>query len=175
LREFSAEAPPVGIYTGGRLCQLLSIPYFDSTDKKHSPFVQIINLSNRAYVSAVESVGEPSKMRRLPALLGLCLVDSQVAALIEAYPALPPRNPVPKVTRHLDETMLPELLGEFDISMKSTAWKLVRAYVSTERFKKAAKFMMFGDNNPWNERGNTLEQAIFWPDDASLRGEHVVP
>ena len=137
--------------------------------------MDIVGLSNQAYRAALAATAPVSPPGRLPALLGLCLMDSQVVDLIRDFPNLPNNQPTPRVTRFLDKTMLPEILDEFAIQIDSPAWNLVRSYVKQTEFRRAAFLLMEGKDNPWNEDGNTIEQMIFWAQDATLKGEHVVP
>jgi hypothetical protein len=164
--KWGNAAPPVGIYTAGRFCQLVKIPQFSSTIAG-SAFKDIIASANKAYTTAVGGGAATTT----PAILGLCLMDAQVASLIANYDNL----------QQPQKDQATEILGEFGItagSARDRNWVIAKAFVyQNNDFNAAVTNLMgaTGDLNPWAQQGNTLEQVIFWPNDGTLKGEHAVP
>jgi hypothetical protein len=75
-------------------------------------------------------------------------------------------------------TELEGILEQFGVPIDDTnnEWKIVKKFVKDNAdFDSAVDFLMGGDRNPWDEKGSTLEQAIFWGDDDSEKGEHAIP
>lgn len=151
-------APPIGIYTAGRFCQLVSIPQFQS---KVDPttFADIMNSANSAYLAATKP--GPSKNPAFPAVLGMCLMDSLVSEAIRKHGDTPGN----------DE--LTEILGEFGVIIGSSDWTILKTFVNDQGFKDAVGLLMggTGDQDPWADAGTTLEQMMFWPG----KSEYAIP
>jgi len=155
--------PPIGIYSAGRFCQLMNIPFFQSTET-NSTFRNIIRLTHQAFTEASAAAPAPA-LATLPAALGMCLLDGQISGGIRKLPK----------PGSISVKALEQILGEFHIDLSGPHGRLLKLFVKDPQFKSAVNFLMAGDENPWDRTGNTLEQAVFWIDDGSLRGEHVVP
>jgi len=164
IKGLSWSAPPIGIYTAGRFSQLVKISLFQS-DKPDSTFADIINSAHKAYVTALAS-GAASSLPTFPAILGMCLMDGKIVDRIQKWPNL----------SQSDLVELAEILQEFGLTIGDRSWDIARAFVKDNAdFKAAVFYLMAGNMNPWFEKGNTLEQMLFWPDDTSGKGEHAIP
>jgi hypothetical protein len=153
LRKISSSAPPVGMYCAGRFCQLINIPRFQSTNDKSS-LHHIIDHFHTAYLYALNG-GQPSTLPAFPALVGLCPCDGNVVNAMQQYPGGDPGSRA--------EVM--EILGEFGIRQFDDGnrdWYIIRRFVNSPDFSIGTTLFMGGDNNPWFETGNTLEQSMFW-------------
>jgi hypothetical protein len=155
VKGYSASAPPIGIYTAGRFCQLVLIPYFASAQQDDSSFEDIIDLAHQAYVKAV-GAGKESQLATFPAFLGLCLMDGR---LVQDFAA-----PTPKLI---------EILAEFGMKPDATTleWQIATAFVKAPEFGDATQLLMLADNDPWQGGGSTLEQAYFWDG----KSEYAIP
>jgi hypothetical protein len=149
---YKDNAPPIGLYTAGRMCQLYMIPQFRRGDVT-STFQGILNYANGGYQHMVTAFGA-SSLPKFPALLGLCLMDEQFADAITGYPG-------GDQTRQAE--ML-EILTEFGISSPSGPdWNRIKAFVGTQGFADAeSRFMGKDEEDPWAKTGSTFEQMIFW-------------
>jgi len=144
-------APPIGIYTGGRFCQLMTIRKFDSGDPQ-STFARIIQRANTAYGKGVAAVSNPQSVM-FPAFLGLLMMDQK---FVVAFDGLPAAQVDPAVK---------EIFGEFGIKVVdgNPDFELAKAIVKTQEFKDSVADLMGPNNlNPWSDGGTTLEQALFW-------------
>lgn len=145
------SAPPIGIYTAGRFCQLKQIPVFRESNPQ-SKLKDILDSCNGAYQEAIRAVG-PSKLPKLPALLGLCLLDGNFVAAIIKHPS----GPQPA------QDQMVGIAAEFGVAPGTSDWKFVLAFVTSQQFRGATDlFMARDDKNPWAKTGGTLEQAMFW-------------
>ncbi len=163
VRQVSGSAaPPIGLYCAGRFCQLIKIKKFRSTNQQ-SALGDILNSAQKAYVSAIG--GKPSNLPTLPAFLGLCMLDGQLADAIRTWPNGPQKQPLDA------QSQMIEIAGEFGIVTGTKDWNIVVRFVNSSDFQTAVDLFMNGDNNPWAESGTTLEQAMFWPD----MSEYAIP
>ncbi len=155
VKAYSPSAPPIGVYTAGRMCQLVLIDHFSNASPKDTAFKNIIALAHSGYTGAV-GAGPESKLPSFPAFLGLCLLDANMVLDFAA--------PTPK---------LAQIVSEFGIKIDAgnREWQIATAFVQTQGFKKATFLLMAADNDPWQGGGSTLEQAYFW----SGKTEYAIP
>lgn len=144
--------PPIGIYTAGRFCQMVSIDQFQSGGK-NTKFRDIMILANTAYKATSNYT---AKVNTFPALMGMCLMDGLFVTLILKF--------VGKKATKGEKTELKEILAEFGVtSTDSDDFKKLAKFVAQKEFKRAVSLLMGGngDQNPWDEDGTTLEQLLF--------------
>jgi len=141
IRTKNAASPPVSIYTAGRLSQFVTIPSIQ--------FSTVIHSANTAYTAAVSGF-TGTLPPTFPAVLGVCLVDGTLVALIQ--------NPL---TDSLNEFMV-----EFGISTdpQDAVRLVINAFVSDPAFTTATGiFLSEPDATPWIITC-AGEQYFFWPD-----------
>lgn len=165
--KYANAAPPVGIYTAGRFCQLVKISRFQSNNPA-SAFKDILSAANAAYIAAIN--GSPSNLSTFPAVLGLCLMDGSLKRVIKAWD-----DATVDPTKLQKQSDVSEMLNEFGIVTAPAAndrnWQLVKTFVAHPSFDTAVQFLMAGDSNPWNDQGNTLEQMVF----DNNKSPHAIP
>jgi hypothetical protein len=157
----NVAAPPIGIYTAGRFCQLVSIPLFDSKTPNTS-FLDIMKKANAAYINAT-TTGK-SNLPAFPAILGLTMMDSFLTDAI--------RKP-DTGTAVVSPADLVEILGEFGVKIPSGDFTILQNFVNDQGFKDAVGLLMggAGPEDPWADAGTTLEQMVFW----TGKTEYAIP
>lgn len=160
VQKFSPAAPPIGIYCAGRLCQLIQIPFFSSSQQDRSSFSDIIALAHQAYLIAIGQ-GPESKLATFPAFLGLCLLDGNLVQDL-------PHRQDGCITKATPRAI--EAAGEFGIGDDAKReWEIVTAFISADEFVQASDLLMVQDKSPW--KGTTGEQIFFWQG----LTEHAIP
>ncbi len=150
IRAFSPAAPPVGIYTAGRFCQLFALGQF-SSNHADSTFRDIINFAGNAYKTALHA-GPESSLPAFPAFLGAILMDGAIGGNL--------------ATPSVDQE---EVAAEFDVLRETRDREIAVNFAEHPDLIKASRFLMVEDRNPW-QRG-TGEQMFFWKD----RSERAIP
>jgi len=141
-KKFRKAAPPVGIMTAGRFCQLLSIaPYYDVASE--TTFMSVMKLAQKAYGKAA-SGGLRPRSPKFPALIGLCLLDG---FLVQGFV-----GPSQELLR---------ILREFNVGSKSPDFQIAARFTASKEYQKASHLLLFGDQSTW-ETQVTCEQIRFW-------------
>jgi hypothetical protein len=153
VKQFSPSAPPIGIYTAGRFCELVLLPNFASALPSSSSMKDVINLAHTAYDGAIGH-GPQSTLPTFPAFLGLCMMDGNFVAAFK------------KPT-----TLLKQAVSEFGITIdpKNLEWQIANLFVKAQEFRQAVKLFMASDMTGWTS--NTADQIFFWDGFT----EHAIP
>lgn len=144
VKNFSAAAPPIGIYTAGRFSQYAAIPNFSSARPNDSKISDIMAIANQGYKKAV-GMGAESADPTFPAFLGLCMMDGALAHKLG--------TPTPEQV---------EVATEFGIPADpaNRSWQIATNFVQTIEFGTATQLFMLSDLDPWTVC--TEEQIFFW-------------
>jgi hypothetical protein len=154
VKGYSQSAPPIGIYTAGRFCQLVNVPYFSSAKLNNSSFADIVALFHSGYLEAMHSEPE-STLPTFPAFLGLIAMDAKM------------RFQFNQPTDQLDR-----VLSEFGIVRgRDREWDIALRYDASQGFQEGVTLYMQSDSDPWEDVGSG--ETFFWWND--IHTAHVIP
>ena len=150
VRAFSPVAPPVGIYTAGRFCQLFAFGKFSSIHPD-STLRDVLNFAGNAYRRALQA-GPESSLPAFPAFLGAALMDGRMVDNL-------------KTPLGIQE----EAIAEFGVIRGSRDWDIAVSFAQDDDLIKASNRLMNDDESLWQH--GTGEQMFFWRG----RSEHAIP